>query len=116
MPSVISDNYGRQLSIYASATHIWDKDKEDWVESQKKNSAIIDYVYVTSREAKVVSKPVNDLERYMDQTRVAVSNMMNLLSKAEDINELVSMVFPDFDDWKWSENQKAEARKLWGIK
>ena len=43
--------------------------------------------------------------------------MMNVLSYSDDINQVASLYYPDFDDWRWSNGiDRDAAKKLWRIK
>ena len=100
LPSKISDSINRQLAIYATAEN---------------SLPIVDYVYATKTTQKVVSRPVENVESIMKEVEIASFNMMKMLSFSTDINEVASLIFPNFDDWRWSENEKNEAKKLWRI-
>lgn len=100
MSSVIPASTCRQLAIYAHA---------------EKCKPIIDYVYVTSKTQEVKSVTVPNLDGYLNEVKRAASNMMNLLSFSDDIVNVADLVFPNFDAWDWSENEKEAARKLWRI-
>jgi hypothetical protein len=57
-----------------------------------------------------VNKRVNEL-------RQAALSMMNVLSYSDDINQVATLFYPDFDDWRWSNHVDQDAaKKLWRIK
>jgi hypothetical protein len=41
---------------------------------------------------------------------------MNLLSISNDKNEIANMFYPNFDDWKWGEDEIKFAKTIWSIK
>jgi len=45
----------------------------------------------------------------------ACKSIMKLLSTSDDIQEVASLLVPDFDDWRWSEGEKKAAKKLWRL-
>ena len=51
----------------------------------------------------------------MSQVKGAVIAMQNLLSLG-DLNEITSVMYPDFSDWTWTDYEIAEAKKIWSIK
>ena len=101
LPSEIPDSVNRQLSIYSTAL-------DGYV-------PLVDYVYVTSRKAEVVTMQVNDVDKWMSQVKGAAIAMQNLLALG-DLHEITSVMYPDFSDWMWSDFEIAEAKKIWSIK
>ena len=99
--SKIPSTICRQLSLYAFA--------EDSV-------PYADFIHVTKTKAEVVSMEITDVEKNVNELRKASLSMMNVLSYSDDINQVASLFYPDFDDWRWSNaiDQDA-AKKLWRI-
>ena len=63
----------------------------------------------------IISAPDYAELGFRSQVKGAVIAMQNLLSLG-DLNEITSVMYPDFSDWKWSEYEIAEAKKIWSIK
>ena len=92
----------RQLSLYAYA--------EDSI-------PYADFIHVTKAKAEVVSIEITDIEKRVDELKKAAFAMMNVLSYSDDINQVASLFYPDFDDWRWSNQVDQDAaKKLWRIK
>lgn len=100
LPTKMLDTVSRQLSIYAAA--------ENCV-------PIIDYVHVTQTKQQVVTTPVQNVDMHINEVKRACMSMMNVLSYSNDVNGIAELFFPNFDDWKWSNKEKQEAKKLWRI-
>ena len=99
--SKIPSTICRQLSLYAFA--------EDSV-------PYADFIHVTKAKAEVVSIEITDIEKRVDELKKAAFSMMNVLSYSDDINQVASLFYPDFDDWRWSNPvDKDAAKKLWRI-
>ena len=96
MPQTVS----RQLSIYATA---------------EQALPIVDYIHSTKSSAQVVVMPVPDVENHIKVVEQAARQMQRLLSYSSDIQEVAQLLMPDFDDWRWSEQEKNAARKLWSL-
>lgn len=90
----------RQLSLYSLA-----EDKP----------ALVDFLHVTSKEAKVVTRKITNVEKHVSDLKRAAFSMMNVLSYSDDIYTIASLFYPDFDDWRWSEEDKEAAKLLWRI-
>tara|TARA_R100001443_G_scaffold67464_2_gene76260 strand:+ start:779 stop:1564 length:786 start_codon:yes stop_codon:yes gene_type:complete len=101
LPSEITDSVKRQLSIYSTAL-------DGYV-------PLVDYVVVNRSRQEVITMQVNDVDKWMSQVKGAAIAIQNLLSLG-DLNEITSVMYPDFSDWKWSEYEIAEAKKIWSIK
>ena len=99
--SEIPDSVNRQLSIYSTAL-------DGYV-------PLVDYVVVNRSRQEVVTMQVNDVDKWMSQVKGAAIAMQNLLALG-DLNEITSVMYPDFSDWMWSEYEIAEAKKIWSIK
>ena len=73
----------------------------------------MDYVYASKRDGEVITMVVNDTARHLRDIRRAASAITRLLSYSDDINQIASLFFPNYDDWMWSEGEIAVAKKLW---
>ena len=40
-------------------------------------------------------------------------NIQKFLSVSADPQELASLLYPNFDDWRWTDDLKIEAMKIW---
>ena len=102
MMSKIPATICRQLSLYAYA--------EDSV-------PYADFIHVTKAKAEVVTIEITDVENNVNELQRAALSMMNVLSYSDDINQVASLYYPDFDDWRWSDGiDRDAAKKLWRIK
>tara|TARA_R110000744_G_scaffold268236_2_gene381903 strand:- start:764 stop:1543 length:780 start_codon:yes stop_codon:yes gene_type:complete len=90
----------RQLSLYGYA--------EDSV-------PYADFIHVTKAKAEVVSIEITDVEKRVSELKNAAYAMMNVLSYSDDIRTVASLFYPDFDDWRWSEEDIEAAKNLWSI-
>jgi len=101
--SEIPDSVNRQLSIYSTAL-------DGYV-------PLVDYIVVNRSRQEVVTMQVNDVDKWMSQVKGAAIAMQNLLSLG-DLNEITSVMYPDFSDWMWSDFEKEQIieRKIWSIK
>ncbi len=100
LPSAVPQTVSRQLSIYATA---------------EQALPIVDYIHSTKSSAQVVVMPVPDVENHIKVVEQAARQMQRLLSYSSDIQEVAQLLMPDFDDWRWSEQEKNAARKLWSL-
>ena len=91
------DSISRQLSIYSEALEAM---------------PIVDYIYVTKTKKEVVTRTVDDTEGHLKVVRRAANAMMDLLAYSSDISQIARLFVPDLDDWRWSDNEREEARKL----
>ena len=99
--SKIPSTICRQLSLYAFA--------EDSI-------PYADFIHVTKTKAEVVSIEITDIEKRVNELKKAAFSMMNVLSYSDDINQVASLFYPDFDDWRWSNPVDQDAaKKLWRI-
>ena len=94
-------NISRQLSFYSFA-----EDKP----------AIVDFLHLTQKTNQVVSREITNVDKHIADIKEASISMMNILSYSVDLNQVASLLFPDFDDWRWSEEDKIAAQTLWRIK
>ena len=101
LPSEIPSSVNRQLSVYAIA--------ED-------SMPIVDYVYITKTKSEVISIPVIDVDEHIATVKKVAHSIMNLLSYSDDVNEIASLFYPDYDDWRWSKEDIKVAQNLWSIK
>ena len=94
-PSKFSEAHQRQLAVYSYAY----PDKEMWCD------------YVTKREA-VSFKLQNPKEKFKEVMRICFG-LQKFLSISNDAFELASMLHPNYDDWRWSEDMKQQSTKIW---
>lgn len=94
-PSKFSEAHQRQLAVYSHAY----PDKEMWCD------------YVTKREA-VSFKLQNPKEKFQEVIRICFG-LQKFLSISNDAFELASMLHPNYDDWRWSEDLKQQSTKIW---
>ena len=100
LQKVIPTSICRQLSLYAYA--------EDSI-------PYADFIHVTKTKAEVVSMEITDVEKRVSELKSAAYAMMNVLSYSDDIRTVASLFYPDFDDWRWSDEDKEAAKSLWSI-
>ena len=100
-PSEIPDSVNRQLSIYSAALDGY--------------APLVDYVVVNNSRQEVITMQVNDVDKWLSQVKGAVISIQNLLSLGE-LNEITSIMYPDFSKWDWTDFEKIEAEKIWSIK
>ncbi len=95
--SAPSNSDQRQVSFYAYATG-----REPWL------------AYLSKKELREfkVSNPKNHVENL----RQAIFALEKILSFSDDIIECCQLVYPNFDDWMFSETDKINAHKIWRIK
>ena len=99
LPSVIPPSVCRQLSVYAKA--------ED-------SNALVDYVYITSKKAEVVTMPVDNVDEHIAVVKKVAINIMNLLSYSNDINQIANLFYPNYDHFMWSNPLEVEeAKNIW---
>ncbi len=99
-PSKITDAISRQLSVYSAAT---------------KAPAFADYVVHNGKTQGVFTFPLVGADRYLVQVRRAALGMMTVLSHSSDIYECCRLVYPDLDSWRWSQEEREAAKKIWEI-
>ena len=98
MPSKVSSAHARQVSVYGKA--------EDCM-------PMLDYISPTG---KIQTLPVLNVEENISEVRKIALSIMNLLSASNDKNEIANMFYPNFDDWKWGEDEIKFAKTIWSIK
>tara|TARA_Y100001937_G_scaffold53200_1_gene73391 strand:+ start:2709 stop:3500 length:792 start_codon:yes stop_codon:yes gene_type:complete len=98
MPSEVSSAHARQLSVYAKA--------EDCM-------PVLDYVYVTTKKAEVVTLRVTDVDKHIKEVEKVALAIMRLLSYSNDKYEIANLSYPDYDSWMWSDQEKQFARTIW---
>ena len=90
----------RQLSVYGYAEN---------------SIPYADFIYVTKDKAEVVSMEITNVESRINEVKKAAISMMNVLSYSDDITQVASLFYPDFDDWRWSDLDIEAAKILWRI-
>ena len=95
MPSAPSQGHQRQLAIYSKAF----PEKELWLD------------YITPKKS--VSYKVNNVEQRINEVIKVAFGLQKFLSISSDPFELASMVYPNYDDWMWSEDMKQQAKQIW---
>jgi len=90
----------RQLSLYSVA-----EDKP----------AFVDFLHITKAKQQVVTRKITDVENHVSVLKKAAFAMMNVLSYSDDIYTVASLFYPDFEDWRWSDEDKEAAKQLWSI-
>jgi len=55
------------------------------------------------------------VDKRVNELRQAALSMMNVLSYSDDINQVATLFYPDFDDWRWSDLDIEAAKILWRI-
>lgn len=98
LPSAIPDTVNRQLSIYAVAENC---------------DAMVDYVYVTSKKAEMISMQVENIDEHINTVRNVAYAIMNLLSYSNDKNEIASLFYPNYDSWLWGKDEIKLAKTIW---
>ena len=98
MPNKVSDAHARQVSVYAKAEECM---------------PMLDYISPTGE---VKTLPVMDVDGRIEEVRKIALAIMNLLSISNDKNEIANMFYPNFDDWKWGEDEIKFAKTIWSIK
>jgi hypothetical protein len=98
LPSAIPDTVNRQLSIYAKAENC---------------DAMVDYVYVTSKKAEMISMQVENIDEHINTVRNVAYAIMNLLSYSNDKNEIASLFYPNYDSWLWGKDEIKLAKTIW---
>lgn len=102
-PKEVSDFYGRQLSFYSLATG---------------KQPIIDYVYMTSTKADIISFEVPNVDKHIEDIYRIVRKMERLLSLSDDITEVcrLSCLEPNLSNDNfmnfWSPTEIEGANKL----
>ena len=87
----------RQLSIYQKATG-----KQPWV------------AYITHKEVRQFM--IEDCDKHLREIENAAKSLERVLSVSDDIKECCRMVYPDFDHWMWSVEDKKIASEIWRMK
>ena len=101
MPSKLTPQISRQLSIYATAL--------------EKKRAAADFVVGRKSGFVVESIDCDDIQMHFDEVYRAAEAIQMLLYN-NDIITLIQQTYPDFSDWRWDRYSKEEAIKLWRIK
>ena len=95
MPRVQSEANNRQMTIYGMAV------------PHKK----LELFYVSQLTTNTFY--VVDTDYYKQQIYATIMGLTKFLSISSNRYELASFFTPNFDDWKWSEEMKNEATKIW---
>lgn len=95
MPRIQTQANNRQMTIYGMAFP--DKSLELFYVSQ-----------LTTQKFYVV-----DTQYHKYQIYATIMGLMKFLSLSSNRYELASFFTPNFDDWKWSDDMKNEATKIW---
>lgn len=75
---------------------------------------IADYILVNKSSTHVESIECSNVEGSLDELERGALAIMKFLSISDDINDLLSLHFPNFDDFKWSDLRKEkDIRSLW---
>ena len=98
MPSSATEGHQRQLAVYSKAF----PEKELWLD------------YITPKKS--VSYKVNNVEQRLNEVIKIAFGLQKFLSISSDPFELASMIYPNYDDWMWSEEMKQQAKKIWSNK
>ncbi len=77
---------------------------------------IVDYIYCTKYKNEVYSYAVYDVDNNVEILKKGALGIMKLLSISDDKNYLASLFIPNFDDWRWGEEQTKEAKLIWSEK
>ena len=59
---------------------------------------------------------VTDWEAQMMDVRRILLSMKSLLSVSSDAEEIVGLLYPDFEKWSWDADEIAYAKNIWSIK
>ena len=97
MPSKLTENIYRQMAIYSLAV-------------PNKDSVV---VYITPKKSQEFTIPTIDMIYYKNQVKQIMFNIQKFLSVSADPQELASLLYPNFDDWRWTDDLKIEAMKIW---
>ena len=94
MTSSVTQAHNRQASLYGYVLQ-----KEPWLD------------YVGKKEVRAFK--VDNVPYYIKQMQLAALSLERVLSYSDDIFECCQLVFPDFDNFRWSEITKAAAKDIW---
>ena len=99
-PSKFSDAHQRQLAVYSKAF----PDKELWCD------------YVTKKKDTSMSFRLNNVEQRLNEVIKIAFGLQKFLSISDDPFELASILYPNYDDWRWNEEMKKQSTKIWSNK
>ena len=89
----------RQLALYGTVTGL---------------NPIADYILVNKSSASVTSVECNNVEESLAELERGAMAIARFLSLSDDKNDLLSLHFPNYDDFKWSEFRNDKGiRSLW---
>ena len=96
----MKESYGRQLALYGASAGT--DFTELWIDN------------VTRKE--VQSVRLEDPAPYLKNLLQASLGFRKFLSTSNDIEELLQMIQPDLDDWKWANSKtKKQAKQIWRL-
>ena len=96
--SRLTDAHCRQLALYGKGAG--DSDTQLWIDS------------VTRHE--IVSLKLSNPEPYLQDLLNKALGLRKFLSTSQDMNELLQMIQPNYDDWMWSNAEsRKQAKILW---
>ncbi len=70
--------------------------------------------YVTKKEA--LSFKVQNVEQRLNEVIKISFGLQKFLSISDDAFELASILYPNYDDWRWNEEMKKQSTKIWSNK
>jgi len=77
---------------------------------------IVDYVLVQKNTNSVSSHTIVDVKANTKVLEQGANGIKNLLSISDDINDLIALFVPNFDDWRWDKVTTKAGKSLWSIK
>ena len=86
--SELSYSVSRQLALYGQCTGL---------------TPLADYIVCNKSSSSVVTLEVKDVKGSLDELERGALAIMKLLSISDDINDLTSLFYPNFDDFRWSD-------------
>ena len=94
MPSKVTSNHERQLSLYSKAY----PNKDVWVD------------YITPKET--TSYKITNIKNRLQEIENIVFGMRKFLSISNDIEELASILYPNYDNWTWNDDMIKQAKTI----
>ena len=70
--------------------------------------------YVTKKEA--ISFKVQNVEQRLNEVIKIAFGLQKFLSISDDPFELASILYPNYDDWRWNDEMKKQSTKIWSNK
>ena len=74
---------------------------------------MVDYVYVTTKKAEMISMQVENIDEHIKTVRSVAIAIMNLLSYSNDKNQIASLFYPNYDSWLWGKDEIKLAKTIW---